>query len=177
MPWWRWATRPRWRGIAAALGGDAGTAERALADAQRTNRSRARLYDADWARAQAWTLAAAGLHTAALRAVDDAAEVAVRAERWAYEVLALHDRARLGGPAGAAPAVRRLGELARVGDGQLAAACAAPAPARGGWGGGARPPARAPRSRGPPGPRGGPPGTGTPPASPPEPHPPETSLM
>jgi DNA-binding CsgD family transcriptional regulator len=114
-----------WLGMAAALGGDAGTAERALADAQRTNRSRARLYDADWARAQAWTLAAAGRPTAALRAVDDAAEVAVRAERWAYEVLALHDRARLGGPAGAAPAVRRLDELAGMVDGQLAAACAA----------------------------------------------------
>lgn len=114
-----------WLGMAEALRGEAAAAERALDDAQRTNRSRARLYDADWARARAWTLVAGGQLTAGERASSEAADVAVRAERWTYEVLALHDRARFGG-AGAADAVDgRLEELAEVVDGGLARVCAA----------------------------------------------------
>jgi DNA-binding CsgD family transcriptional regulator len=118
-----------WQGMAEALRGEAAAAERALEDAQLTNRSRARLYDADWARARAWTLAAAGKLTDAERAGLEAADVAVRAERWTYEVLALHDRARfrglggLGTPA-AAGVVGRLEELAGKVDGRLAPACA-----------------------------------------------------
>jgi ATP/maltotriose-dependent transcriptional regulator MalT len=118
-----------WQGMAEALRGEAAAAERALEDAQRTNRSRARLYDADWARARAWTLAAAGKLTDAERAGVEAADVAVRAERWTYEVLALHDRARFLGLAGlgsppAAAVVGRLEELAGKVDGRLAPACA-----------------------------------------------------
>jgi DNA-binding CsgD family transcriptional regulator/tetratricopeptide (TPR) repeat protein len=104
-----------WQGMAEALRGEAAAAERALEDAQRTNRSRARLYDADWARARAWMLAAAGKLT--------------DAERWTYEVLALHDRARFLGLGGlgtppAAAVVGRLEELAGKVDGRLAPACA-----------------------------------------------------
>jgi DNA-binding CsgD family transcriptional regulator len=119
-----------WQGMAEALRGEAAAAERALEDAQRTNRSRARLYDADWARAQAWWLVAAGQLTDAERAGVEAADVAVRADRWTYEVLALHDRARfrgLGGPGTVAAegVVGRLEELADRVDGRLAPACAA----------------------------------------------------
>ena len=118
-----------WQGMAEALRGEAAAAERALEDAQRTNRSRARLYDADWARARAWMLAAAGKLTDAERAGVKAADVAVRAERWTYEVLALHDRARFLGLGGlgtppAAAVVGRLEELAGKVDGRLAPACA-----------------------------------------------------
>jgi DNA-binding CsgD family transcriptional regulator/tetratricopeptide (TPR) repeat protein len=120
-----------WQGMAEALRGDAAAAERALDDAQHTNRSRARLYDADWARALAWTLVAGGQLTDAERAAIEATDVAVRADRWTYEVLALHDRARfhgLGGrgtgASGSADVVRRLEELADRVDGRLAPACA-----------------------------------------------------
>lgn len=108
--------------MAEALRGDAAAAERALADAQRTTRSRARLYDADWARARAWALVAAGRHTDAQRAAAEAAEVAVGAERWTLEVLARHDQARFGA---AADVVDRLDELCAVVAGPLAPACAA----------------------------------------------------
>jgi DNA-binding CsgD family transcriptional regulator len=119
-----------WQGMAEALRGEAGAAEQALDEAQRTNRSRARLYDADWARARAWTLVAAGHLTDADRAGVEATDVAVRAERWTYEVLALHDRARfrgVGGRLGSAATddvVGRLEQLADMVDGQLAPACA-----------------------------------------------------
>jgi DNA-binding CsgD family transcriptional regulator len=116
--------------MAEALRGDAAAAGRALEDAQRTNRSRARLYDADWARARAWTLVAGGKLTDAERAGVEATGVAVRGDRWTYEVLALHDLARFqglgahGNPAAAAM-VARLEELADRVDGKLAPACAA----------------------------------------------------
>jgi ATP/maltotriose-dependent transcriptional regulator MalT len=119
-----------WQGMAEALRGEADAAERALEDAQRTNRSRARLYDADWARARAWMLVAAGKLTDAERAGVEATGVAVGGDRWTYEVLALHDLARFQGlgargtPAAAAM-VGRLEELADQVDGQLAPACAA----------------------------------------------------
>jgi DNA-binding CsgD family transcriptional regulator/tetratricopeptide (TPR) repeat protein len=119
-----------WHGMAEALRGEAAAAERALDDAQRTNRSRARLYDADWARARAWALVAAGQLTDAERAGVEATEVAVRGDRWTYEVLALHDLARFqglcarGNPAAAA-ITARLEELADRIDGRLAPACAA----------------------------------------------------
>jgi DNA-binding CsgD family transcriptional regulator len=119
-----------WQGMAEALRGDADAAERALEDAQSTNRSRARLYDADWARARAWTLVAAGKLTEAERAGVEATGVAVGGDRWTYEVLALHDLARFQGlnargtPAAAAM-VGRLEELANRVDGKLAPACAA----------------------------------------------------
>jgi DNA-binding CsgD family transcriptional regulator len=119
-----------WQGMAEALRGDAAAAGRALEDAQRTNRSRARLYDADWARARAWTLVAGGKLTDAERAGVEATGVAVRGDRWTYEVLALHDLARFqglgahGNPAAAAM-VARLEELADRVDGKLAPACAA----------------------------------------------------
>jgi DNA-binding CsgD family transcriptional regulator len=111
-----------WLGMAEALRGDAAVAHRALDDAQDTNRSRARLYDADWARGRGWALVAAGQHTAGERACAEAAAVAARAERWTYEVLGLHDQARFGGAAAAGP---RLEELAGIVDGRLAPACAA----------------------------------------------------
>jgi DNA-binding CsgD family transcriptional regulator len=119
-----------WQGMAEALRDEADAAERALEDAQRTNRSRARLYDADWARAQAWMLVAAGKLTDAERAGVEATGVAVGGDRWTYEVLALHDLARFqglgarGNPAAAAM-VSRLEELADRVDGKLAPACAA----------------------------------------------------
>jgi DNA-binding CsgD family transcriptional regulator len=119
-----------WQGMAEALRGEADAAERALEDAQRTNRSRARLYDADWARARAWMLVAAGKLTDAERAGVEATGVAVGGDRWTYEVLALHDLARFQGlsargtPAAAAM-VDRLDELADRVDGTLAPACAA----------------------------------------------------
>jgi DNA-binding CsgD family transcriptional regulator/tetratricopeptide (TPR) repeat protein len=119
-----------WQGMAEALRGEADAAERALEDAQRTNRSRARLYDADWARARAWTLVAGGKLTDAERAGVEATGVAVHGDRWTYEALALHDLARFqglgarGNPAGAAM-VSRLEELADRVDGELAPACAA----------------------------------------------------
>jgi DNA-binding CsgD family transcriptional regulator/tetratricopeptide (TPR) repeat protein len=119
-----------WQGMAEALRGDADAAERALEDAQRTNRSRARLYDADWARARAWTQVAAGKLTDAERAGVEATGVAVGGDRWTYEVLALHDLARFQGLAArgtpaAAAMVGRLDELAGRVDGKLAPACAA----------------------------------------------------
>ena len=86
-----------WQGMAEALRGEANTAERALEDAQRTNRSRARLYDADWARARAWMLVAGGKLTDSERAGVEATGVAVGGDRWTYEVLALHDLARFQG--------------------------------------------------------------------------------
>ncbi|HKA83184.1 MAG TPA: LuxR C-terminal-related transcriptional regulator [Acidimicrobiales bacterium] len=122
-----------WHGMAEALRGDAAAAERALDDAQKTNRSRARLYDADWARARAWSLVAAGQLSDAERACIEATDVAVRGDRWTYEVLALHDRARFQGLGGgrtrasasaSADVVRRLEELADRVDGRLAPACA-----------------------------------------------------
>ena len=118
-----------WQGMAEALRGEAAAAQRALEDAQRTNRSRARLYDADWARAGAWMLVAAGQLTDAERAGAEAADVAVRADRWTYEVLALHDRARFGGLGGAGtprPPASSAGSRSspiKV-DGLLAPACA-----------------------------------------------------
>jgi DNA-binding CsgD family transcriptional regulator len=114
-----------WLAMAEALAGDGAAAERTLDAAQHTNRSRARLYDADWARARAWALVAAGRLTEGTRAVVDAATVPVEAERWTYEVLALHDRARFGGASEAATVVDRLDELADAVDGLLAPACAA----------------------------------------------------
>ena len=119
-----------WHGMAEALRGEPAAAERALDDAQKTNRSRARLYDADWARARAWTLVAAGQLSDAERAGVEATEVAVRGDRWTYEVLALHDLARFqglgarGNPAAAAISAR-LEELADRIDGRLVPACAA----------------------------------------------------
>ncbi len=118
-----------WQALAEALRGEAAAAERALEDAQRTNRSRARLYDADWARARAWMLVARGQLTDAERAGREAADVAVRAHRWTYEVLALHDRARFQGLGGretmaADGVVGRLDELTDRVDGRLAPACA-----------------------------------------------------
>lgn len=115
-----------WLGMAEALTGDSVGAERALADAQQTTRSRARLYDADWARARAWALVAAGQHTKALRSIGEAADVAVGAERWTYEVLALHDQARFGD---AATVVERLEDLGGIVNGRLTPACAAHASA------------------------------------------------
>jgi DNA-binding CsgD family transcriptional regulator len=116
-----------WLGMAEALRGQGAAAERVLEDAQRTNRSRARLYDADWARARAWALVAAGQLTAGDGATIEAANVAAKAERWTYEALALHDRARFGGAEGSdgdAAVVGRLEELAGMVDGGLAPACA-----------------------------------------------------
>jgi DNA-binding CsgD family transcriptional regulator/tetratricopeptide (TPR) repeat protein len=118
-----------WLGMAEALRGEAAAAEQALEDAQRTNRSRARLYDADWARARAWMLVSAGQLTEAERAGVTAADVAVRADRWTYEVLALHDWARFQGLGGlgtvaAASVLGRLEDLADRVDGRLAPACA-----------------------------------------------------
>jgi DNA-binding CsgD family transcriptional regulator/type II secretory pathway predicted ATPase ExeA/tetratricopeptide (TPR) repeat protein len=119
-----------WQGMAEALRGEADAAGRALEDAQRTNRSRARLYDADWARARTWTLVAGGKLTDAERAGVEATGVAVHGDRWTYEALALHDLARFhglgarGNPAAAAM-VSRLEELADRVDGKLAPACAA----------------------------------------------------
>jgi ATP/maltotriose-dependent transcriptional regulator MalT len=120
-----------WLAMAEALRGDAATAERTLDDAQHTNRSRARLYDADWARARAWALIGAGRLSEGERAAADAVAVAVDAERWTYEVLALHDRARFGGAGrsasgpGTPTVAERLDQLARRVDGRLAPACAA----------------------------------------------------
>jgi DNA-binding CsgD family transcriptional regulator/tetratricopeptide (TPR) repeat protein len=114
-----------WLAMAEALAGDGAAAERTLDAAQHTNRSRARLYDADWARARAWALVAAGRLTEGTRAVVDAATVPVEAERWTYEVLALHDRVRFGGASEAATVVDRLDELADAVDGRLAPACGA----------------------------------------------------
>jgi DNA-binding CsgD family transcriptional regulator len=114
-----------WRAMAEALAGDAATADGTLAAARQATRSRARLYDADLARAGGWVQAAAGTRTRALAAVRESAAIAVAAERWSYEVLALHDLARFGGAGGAVAVVGRLDELARVVDGPLAPACAA----------------------------------------------------
>jgi DNA-binding CsgD family transcriptional regulator len=121
-----------WLAMAEALAGNAGAADQALADAQQTTRSRARLYDADWARARGWAQVAAGHRTQGLRSLREAADIAVAAERWSYEVLALHDEARLGaagfGTAGggaAAAVVDRLDQLGDEVDGPLAPACAA----------------------------------------------------
>jgi DNA-binding CsgD family transcriptional regulator len=121
-----------WLAMAEAMAGRTEAAEQALDDAQRATRSRARLYDADWVRARGWTEAAAGQRTNALRSVREAADIAVAAERWTTEVLALHDLARLGGVgagagsgAGSAPVAARLDELGSIVDGPLAPACAA----------------------------------------------------
>ena len=114
-----------WLAMAEALAGDADGADRALADAQQTTRSRARLYDADWARARGWAQAAAGRRTEALESIREAADIAVEAERWSYEVLARHDQARFGTPAEADAVVARLDELGGIVDGALAPACAA----------------------------------------------------
>jgi DNA-binding CsgD family transcriptional regulator/tetratricopeptide (TPR) repeat protein len=111
-----------WLAMARALAGDGAAADRLLDEAQRANRSRARLYDADWARARAWAMSAAGRLTDAAAAAAEAAAVAVGGERWTYEVLALHDEARFGGAAAVAP---RLEELAGMVDGRLAQVCAA----------------------------------------------------
>jgi DNA-binding CsgD family transcriptional regulator/tetratricopeptide (TPR) repeat protein/type II secretory pathway predicted ATPase ExeA len=114
-----------WRAMAEALAGDAQAADTALVAAHASTRSRARLYDADGARARGWAHAAAGQHTRALQSVREAAEIAATAERWTYEVLALHDVARLGSRAEAEGVVDRLGELGDHVDGPLAPACAA----------------------------------------------------
>ena len=121
-----------WLAMAEALAGNAGAADQALAGAQQTTRSRARLYDADWARARGWAQVAAGHRTQGLRLLREAADIAVAAERWSYEVLALHDEARLGsagirtaGGGAAAAVVDRLDQLGDVVDGPLAPACAA----------------------------------------------------
>jgi DNA-binding CsgD family transcriptional regulator/tetratricopeptide (TPR) repeat protein/type II secretory pathway predicted ATPase ExeA len=116
-----------WLAMAEAMAGRPDAAEQALDDAQRATRSRARLYDADWVRARGWAQAAAGQRTKALQSVREAADVAVAAERWTSEVLALHDQARLGGVGlgGAAPVATRLDELGGIVDGPLAPACAA----------------------------------------------------
>jgi ATP/maltotriose-dependent transcriptional regulator MalT len=111
-----------WLAMAESLRGDAAAADRALAAAERSTRSRERLYDADAARAQAWALVAAGRLTDAREAVDRAVAVAAAAERRTQEVLARHDQARFGDPG---PAADRLAELAPLVTGALAAACAA----------------------------------------------------
>jgi DNA-binding CsgD family transcriptional regulator len=65
---------------------------------------------------------AGGHRTRALQSLREAAEIAVAAERWAYEVLARHDQARFGD---AAAVVDRLDELGTIVVGPLAPACAA----------------------------------------------------
>ncbi|HEV7759224.1 MAG TPA: LuxR C-terminal-related transcriptional regulator [Acidimicrobiales bacterium] len=119
-----------WLAMAEAMAGRPDAAEQALADAQRATRSRARLYDADWVRARGWAQAAAGQRTKARQSIREAVDIAVAAERWTSEVLALHDLGRLGGVglggvAAAAPVVARLDELGGIVDGPLAPACAA----------------------------------------------------
>jgi DNA-binding CsgD family transcriptional regulator len=114
-----------WLAMAEALAGDAAAANQALADAERSTRSRARLYDADLARARAWTQVAGGQQTLALRSVREAAGIAVAAERWTYEVLALHDLARLGTAGDAQEVVDRLDALGGLVEGPLAPTCAA----------------------------------------------------
>jgi DNA-binding CsgD family transcriptional regulator len=119
--------------MAEALAGDAAAAERTLAEAERSTRSRARLYDVDLARARAWTQVAAGQRTQALGSLREAAAIAVDAERWTYELLALHDLARFGTTAEAQAVAGRLAELSEQWvDGRLAPACAAHARALGG---------------------------------------------
>jgi DNA-binding CsgD family transcriptional regulator len=113
-----------WRAMAEALGGAADAATRTLADAEQTTRSRARLYDADLARAHGWAHAAAGRRREARAALRESAAIAATAERWAYEVLALHDLARLD-PEGPGAVADRLDALGDLVDGPLAPACAA----------------------------------------------------
>lgn len=119
-----------WRAMAEALTGDADAATRTLADAERTTRSRARLYDADLARARGWAQAAAGRRSEARAGLRESADIAAAAERWAYEVLALHDLARLD-PEGPGAVADRLDALGDLVDGPLAPACAAHARALG----------------------------------------------
>jgi DNA-binding CsgD family transcriptional regulator len=117
-----------WLAMAEALAGNAAAADHALAGAEQTTRSRARLYDSDSARARGWAQVAAGQRTQGLRSLREAADIAVAAERWTYEMLAMHDQARLGtgsAGAGAAAVVDRLDELGALVDGPLAPACAA----------------------------------------------------
>lgn len=85
-----------------------------------------RMMAPDVLRSRAWVAWASGDHPGAWRLLDEAAAVAVSSGEAVLEVAAMHDRVRLGEPAGVA---ERLAALAEVVDGELTATRAAHAAA------------------------------------------------
>ena len=107
-------------GQAAAQAGEADAAGAAVAELDRTPLGH-KGFAIELGLARAWTAAAGGELTRARGLARDAAALARSRGQHAYEARALHDLARLGDPAAAAPA---LAELAGRVDGPFAA-CAA----------------------------------------------------
>jgi DNA-binding NarL/FixJ family response regulator len=111
---------------AAGQAGDARGAQEALAKAEAALRPGARMFDVDLALARAWAAASRGELSHARALALDAADRAGAHGQHGFALLALHDLARLGGAATAAP---RLAALVATVDGRLAPACAAHAAA------------------------------------------------
>jgi DNA-binding NarL/FixJ family response regulator len=93
----------------AALLGDHATAQHALAESQTTRRRGFGIFHQWGDLARPWVTAAAGEHTAAARQALDVAAQARKSGTPIYEIVALHDAARLGAAATAAARLRELG--------------------------------------------------------------------
>ncbi|MGW6709245.1 LuxR C-terminal-related transcriptional regulator [Streptomyces sp. NPDC054956] len=110
---------------AAALAGDTARAERYLAAADRGASAAPVVFDRWTELARPWVAAAGGHVTRAVELARGVARGARAAGLTGFELLALHDAARLGGVAGARTVADRMREVAPAHEGALATACAA----------------------------------------------------
>lgn len=110
---------------AAALTGDVARSEAYLAAADRGAACAPVVFDRWTELARPWVAAAGGRVTRAVELARSAAEGARTAGLPGFELLALHDAARLGGVAGARAVADRMRAVASVHEGALAVACAA----------------------------------------------------
>ena len=99
------------------LGGHTEAAQHALAEFDAVDLPTSDLARPELLRARAWTAVSEGDLTRARRLLEEGAEVGARIGDLVEESIALHDLARLGG---AAQVASRLGEVARVVEGDLA---------------------------------------------------------
>jgi DNA-binding NarL/FixJ family response regulator len=106
---------------AAGQAGDASGAQATVAEAEAVLRPGARMFDVDLGLARAWAAAAGGELSLARAEALQAADRGEAQGHYGFALLALHDLARLGDAATAAP---RLAALARRVDGRLAPPCA-----------------------------------------------------
>ncbi|MEV6955728.1 LuxR C-terminal-related transcriptional regulator [Streptomyces sp. NPDC051183] len=110
---------------AAALAGDAARAESHLAAADRGSAAVPVVFDQWTELARPWVAAAGGRVTRAVELARGVADGARAAALPGFELLALHDAARLGGTGGARSVAARMREVAAAHQGALAAVCAA----------------------------------------------------
>lgn len=111
---------------AAAQAGEASEAQTALAAADALARPSTAVMDSFFGPIHAWVAVVQGAVTKGIESALKTADVERRRGNTGFEIIALHDVARLGAPSGV---VRRLAELATVVEGQLAPLYAAHAAA------------------------------------------------